>query len=77
MCMNPSPPPLPTTTKPIQFAHFEASKSGFMTPRLDRTRLDAARLQAQCWMNQNPELEIISVDSSFGNCLAIVTVWYR
>jgi hypothetical protein len=72
-----TPPPLPEKTNPLQYAHFEASKSGIHTAGFDRERLESARRQALAWINQNPGIEIVSIDSAFGHMLAIVTVWFR
>lgn len=72
---NVSPPPLPKA--PIQFAHFEGQKNGLHTAGFDRERMELARSQAQSWINENPQIKLVSIDSSFGNMLAIVTVWYR
>ncbi|WP_143157865.1 hypothetical protein [Rubritalea squalenifaciens] len=69
-----SPPPLP---RPVKYAHFEATKNGLHTAAFDRDRIEQARQQALEWINNNPQLEIISIDSSFGKMLAIVTVWYK
>ena len=69
-----SPPPLP---RPVKYAHFEATKNGLHTAEFDRDRIEHARQQALEWINNNPQLEIISIDSSFGKMLAIVTVWYK
>ncbi len=68
------PPPLP---RPIRYAHFEGEKMGFHTAAFDRERIEIARMQARDWINANPGIEVVSIDSSFGNMLAIVTVWYR
>jgi len=74
MITDSSPPPLP---KPVKYAHFEATKNGIHTAGFDRERIETARKQALEWINKNPQVDIISIDSSFGNMLAIVTVWYR
>jgi len=65
------PPPLSVPAKPIQYAHFEGSKTGIHTAGFDRDRLDSTRKQAQDWINQNLNLEVISVDSAFGNLLRL------
>lgn len=75
-----TPPPLPPSppqVRPLQYAHFEATKNGLHTAGLDRDRMENARQQALAWINQHPQIEVVSIDSSFGNLLAIVTVWYR
>ena len=50
---------------------------GIHTAGFDRNRLEIARKQAVEWINRNPGIEIVSIDSSFGNLIAIVTVWFR
>lgn len=70
-----SPPPVPKA--PIQYAHFEGTKNGLHTAGLDRDRIEIARSQAQAWINENPHIKVESIDSAFGNMLAIVTVWFR
>jgi hypothetical protein len=72
-----TPPPIPQSARPLQYAHFEGAKNGIHTAGLDRDRLEIARKQAVAWINQNPGIEIVSIDSCFGNMLAIVTVWFR
>ena len=74
------PPPLPKPAalkEPLQYAHFESVRSGLFTPQLDRDRIEHARKQALEWIHAHPELEIVSVDSTFGRMMAIITVWYR
>lgn len=73
----PKPPPLPAAPKPIQYAHFEGEKSGFHTAAFDRERIEEARRKAKEWINANPGIQIVSIDSTFGNMIAIVTVWFR
>jgi len=74
-----TPPPLPPQNAPrnIHYQSFEGSKMGLHTANFDRDRLNDARNQAMNWINGHPEFEIVCIDSSFGNLLAIVTVWYR
>jgi len=71
------PPPIPEKSDPINFIRFEGEHKGLHTASHDRTRLDIAQKQAQEWINQNPYHEIVSINSSFGHYIAIVTVWYR
>lgn len=75
--MSATPPPLPKVLNPIKFIRFEGEHIGFHNAEHDRTRLDRAQMQAQQWINQNPHHEIVSINSSFGHYIAIVTVWYR
>jgi hypothetical protein len=75
--MSATPPPLPKIPDPINFVRFEGEHVGFHNAEHDRTRLDRAQRQAQEWINQHPQHEIVSINSSFGHLIAIVTVWYR
>jgi hypothetical protein len=47
------------------------------TAGFDRKRLDTAQTAAREWLAAQPAIEVISIDSSFGDLLAFVTVWYR
>lgn len=70
-----APPPLPPAS--IECIRFEGSAVGLHTAGFDRKRLDAAQAAARHWLASNPSVEVISIESSFGNLLAFVTVWYR
>jgi hypothetical protein len=72
-----TPPPLPIFQPPIQFVKFQGEHIGFHNAEHDRIRLEIAQKQAEAWMNQNPQFEIVTINSSFGDHIAIVTVWYR
>jgi len=74
--MQNQPPPLPPE-HPLKYQRFEGLTSGCHTAGYDRKRLDDARNQALAWVNANPGIEIVSIDSTFGTMLAVVTVWYR
>ena len=50
---------------------------GLVNVHYDRDRLDDARDQAKAWIDRNPNLEIVSINTSLGRMLAVVTVWYR
>lgn len=39
--------------------------------------IEEAQANALAWMDQNPELEIVSIDTACGRLLTVVTVWYR
>ena len=70
-----TPPPLPPA--PIECIRFDASGTGIHTGGFDRKRLDSAQAAAKEWLATQSQIEIISIDSCFGNVLAFVTVWYR
>ncbi len=56
---------------------FEGSGSGIHTGAFDRKLLDSAQAAAKEWLSGQSQIEIISIESSFGKMLAFVTVWYR
>jgi len=72
---DPTPPPLPPP--PIESIRFEASGTGLHTAGFDRKRLDSAQAAAKEWLAAHPDIEVVSIDSCFGNMLALVTVWFR
>jgi hypothetical protein len=70
-----TPPPLPSPG--IDFARFEGTGAGLLTAGFDRKRLDRAQQDAKKWLQQNPAIEIIAIESCFGNSAAFVTIWFR
>ncbi len=70
-----TPPPLPPPS--IEFIRFEGTGAGFHTAAFDRQRLELAQQSAQRWLAANPHIEILSIESCFGNLAAFVTIWYR
>ena len=76
MSSDKTPPPIPSSN-PIRCVRFEGEAMGLHTAGYDRRRIEEAQEQAREWMNRNPGIEIVSVDSCFGKLLAMVTVWYR
>jgi hypothetical protein len=70
-----TPPPLPPSG--IEYARFEGTGAGLHTAGFDRKRLDKAQHDAKKWLEDNPAIEIIAIDSCFGNMAAFVTVWFR
>lgn len=70
-----TPPPLPPPG--VEFVRFEGTANGLHTVGLDKKRLDIAQEAARQWCAENHDVEVISIDSCFGNMAAFVTVWYR
>lgn len=70
-----TPPPLPAPS--IEFIRFEGTRAGLHTASFDRQRLELAQVSAQRWLAANPHIEILSIESCFGNLAAFVTIWYR
>jgi hypothetical protein len=70
-----TPPPLPPPG--IEFVRFEGTGVGLHTAGFDRTRLDKAQQSARKWLQENPSIEVITIESCFGNMAAFVTIWFR
>ena len=70
-----TPPPLPPT--PIECMRFEGSANGFQTAGFDRKRLDLAQFAAKEWLSSQQNIDVINIESCFGNMAAFVTVWFR
>ena len=57
---------------------FEGTANGLLTAGLDRTRLDIAQSAAKQWLAlQQNSIDVINIESCFGNMAAFVTVWFR
>lgn len=70
-----TPPPLPPPA--IECMRFEGTANGLLTAGLDRTRLDIAQIAAKQWLAQQNSIDVINIESCFGNMAAFVTVWFR
>ena len=70
-----TPPPLPPPA--IEYMRFEGSASGIHTVGFDRKRIELAQAAAKDWLAAYPNIEVISIESCFGNMAAFVTVWFR
>lgn len=70
-----APPPIPLAL--IECIRFEGSAVGLHTAGFDRKRLDAAQTAAREWLASQPSVDVVSIESCFGNLPAFVTVWYR
>ena len=69
------PPPLPDPH--IECIRFEGVASGLHTAGFDRKRLDIAQKSAEEWLRSKKAIEVVSIESCFGNVAAFVTVWFR
>jgi hypothetical protein len=57
---------------------FEGNANGLHTAGLDRKRLDIAQGEAKQWLAlQQNSIDVINIESCFGNMAAFVTVWFR
>ncbi len=63
--------------RPVRRVRFESHKSGVFSVARDRTMIEEAQQQAQAWIGENLDREIVSIDTACGRMLTVVTVWYR
>ncbi|BDS04985.1 hypothetical protein NT6N_00250 [Oceaniferula spumae] len=78
-----NPPPLPPASveqdrRLIQRAQFVESKSmrlGHVT--FDYSLIEASHQKAEAWMNQNPDIEIVQIQTFHSSLSGITVVWYR
>ena len=68
-------PPLPPP--PIEYIRFEGSASGMHTVGFDRKRLELAQAATREWLSSQHNIDVITIESCFGNMAAFVTVWFR
>lgn len=72
-----NPPPVPQN-RSIQRAVFENSRrfgSGAVT--IDYNIIEGAQKKAEDWLNANPQLEIITIETFHSSISARTIVWYR
>lgn len=74
--MSSDPPPLPRRNR-IRRQRFEAAKSGLFTVGRDQGMIEEAQERASQWIDEHPEIEVVSIDTACGKMLTAVTVWYR
>ena len=61
----------------VRFERFESRLSGFFTAGRESRMIAYAQRDAEAWMKENPDIDIVSVDTLCTRLLACVTVWYR
>jgi hypothetical protein len=62
---------------PIKFERFESRLNGFFTAGRDSRMIAYAQSDAEDWMSNNPQIEVVSIDTTCTRMLACVTIWYR
>lgn len=72
-----TPPPLPALKRPIQFVTFQGRDIPVTSKSQYFVKLQSAQQAAADWLNANPDIEIITIESSTSDLLCAVTVWYR
>ena len=72
-----TPPPLPTH-RPIRRAEFiKQLKFRLGDVSLDYPMIKKSHDQAEAWINANPGIDIVNIQTFHGNTSAITVVWYR
>ena len=74
--MPESSPPMPAL-RPLQCERFESNRRGFMTAGRDREMIEEAQSYAILWIDENPDIQVVSIDTACAKVLTVVTVWYR
>jgi hypothetical protein len=71
------PRPVPAPPRRIRCARFDSSKSGLFTVEREREMMLAAEEDAEQWLAEHPEADVVSISTSLGKMTAMVTIWYR
>ena len=78
-----TPPPLPKNPKTgakegIKRAVFTERKTFSLgNTTFDYGLIEAAHQKAEAWMNENPHIEIVQIETFPATTMAITVVWYR
>ena len=74
-----TPPPIPeNTTRPIRRAVFRENKSFRMDGvTFDFSLVEAAHAKAEAWINGNPGIKIVQIETFHDVIHGITVVWYR
>ena len=74
-----TPPPIPPShSRPIQRAVFkEVRKFRLGDIRFDYGLIEASHQLAEIWINQNPGIEIVQIQTFHSSLHGITVVWYR
>jgi hypothetical protein len=71
-------PPPPPIQRPIRRAEFKKQlRFRLGKARFDYALIQDAHTQAETWINANPSIEIIQIDTFHSFITAITVVWYR
>ena len=75
-----TPPPLPQTSRvrPIRRMVFKKSlKLRFGDVSFDYGLIEASHEMAETWINENPGIEIVQIQTFHSSIHGITVVWYR
>jgi len=74
-----TPPPIPANaTRPIQRAVFIEKKAFRMDgATFDYSIIEASHTKAEAWINANPGIEIVQIQTFHDTLHGITVVWFR
>lgn len=78
-----TPPPIPQpsaepSANPIQRAVFkESMKLRLGNVSFDYGLIEKSHAKAEAWINQNPQIEIVQIQTFHSSIHGITVVWYR
>lgn len=73
-----TPPPLPPVTRQIKRAVFKetiAVRFGDVT--LDYNMIEKSHEKAEAWINAQPDIEVVQIETFHSGTMAITVVWHR
>ncbi|MDF1740297.1 MAG: hypothetical protein P1U86_14140 [Verrucomicrobiales bacterium] len=72
-----TPPPVPEQ-RPVRRAVFKEEKKVRMgNVTFDYSLIEKSHLKAETWINENPGIEIVQIQTFNSNLSGITVVWYR
>lgn len=75
--MSAQPPPLPAA-RPVRRAEFKKTiKMRLGEVRLDYDLIRQSNTEAETWINANPGIEVLQIETFHSTVLAVTVVWYR
>jgi len=74
-----SPPPIPEkNSRPVKRAVFkEERKMRMGNVTFDYNLIEASHAQAEEWINSQPDIEIVQIQTFHSNMSGITVVWHR
>ena len=61
----------------MRFERFESRRAGLFTSQRESRMIAYAQADAEEWLAEHPEIEVVAIDTTCGQMLACVTIWYR
>ena len=61
----------------IHFANFSATQTGILNASRAESMINNANQKARDWINDQDNIVIIDICSSYSNSVAVTSVWYK